>query len=147
MSSRARLRTHLSRHLQFLREQRGLRPGPAAPEHRQHVEGGHNHLAGNGLIAAGRGWYSSDDVEPPLRRPASDIGKALLYNRERFGMRWSVRFSDAADIQLAAMSRERAEPVKGQSFVCPEQTGAASNCANCALCWHQPEQQVIFLTH
>lgn len=81
------------------------------------------------------------------RKPDSDIGKSLLYNRERFGMRWSVRFSDAADIQLAAMSRERAEPVKGQSFVCPEQTGAVSNCANCALCWHQPEQQVIFLTH
>ena len=30
MSSRARLRTHLSRHLQFLREQRGLRPGQLA---------------------------------------------------------------------------------------------------------------------
>jgi len=80
-------------------------------------------------------------------RPDSDIGKALLYNYQRFGMRWSVRFSDAADIQLSAMSAEVSKPVKGQSFICPEQTGAASNCANCTLCWQQPEQQVIFLTH
>ena len=80
-------------------------------------------------------------------KPDSDIGKALMYNYKRFGERWVVRFSNAKEIQLSAMSAEVSEPVKGQSFICPEQTGAASNCANCALCWQQPEQQVIFLTH
>jgi len=77
----------------------------------------------------------------------SEIGQELAYNRYLYGMRWAVRFSNDLDFAFSANSTERAEPVKGQSFICPEQTGAAANCANCALCWQAPDKQVLFLTH
>jgi len=80
-------------------------------------------------------------------KPDSDIGLAIRAVRGGFQERFSIRFSDAVNVRFSAMSRERAEPVKGQSFICPEQTGAAANCANCALCWAAPDKQVIFLTH
>jgi len=78
---------------------------------------------------------------------SSDIGRALAMTRNIYGTRWSVRFSNNLDLPFAANSTERAEPVKGQSFICPEQTGAAANCANCALCWSAPDKQVLFMTH
>ena len=77
----------------------------------------------------------------------SDIGMALAYNRHLFGNRWAVRFSNDLDYQFAANSNERIKPVKGQYFVCPEQTGDVANCANCALCWAATDRQVLFMTH
>ena len=77
----------------------------------------------------------------------SDIGIALAYNRYIFETRWSVRFSNDLDFAFSANSTERAAPVKGRSFVCPEQTGDVANCANCALCWSADDRQVLFMTH
>ena len=80
-------------------------------------------------------------------KPNSDIGLALRAVRGGYGERFAVRFSDALDMRFSANSVERTEPIKGQSFVCPEQTGKAKNCANCALCWSANDRQVLFLTH
>lgn len=77
----------------------------------------------------------------------SDIGLAIRAVRGSFGNRFAVRFSNDLDFAFSANSTERVEPVKGQSFICPEQTGAAANCANCALCWSAPDKQVLFMTH
>ena len=77
----------------------------------------------------------------------SDIGLAIRAVRGGFGNRFAVRFSNDLTYKFAANSTERAAPVKGKSFVCPEQTGDVANCANCALCWSADTRQVLFMTH
>ena len=77
----------------------------------------------------------------------SDIGLAIRAVRGGFGNRFAVRFSNDLIYKFAANSTERAAPVKGRSFVCPEQTGDVANCANCALCWSADTRQVLFMTH
>ena len=52
-----------------------------------------------------------------------------------------LRALHAPDINAA---RELARPVRG--FICPEQTGAVRNCAECAACW-QLRRPVVFLDH
>jgi hypothetical protein len=79
--------------------------------------------------------------------PASMLGQLIGIVREKYGQRFSVRFSDALDHNFAALSEERAEPVPGKSFACPEQTGQVANCASCAACWQAQDRQVIFATH
>jgi hypothetical protein len=81
------------------------------------------------------------------RTRASVIGQQISITRNIYGSRFSVRFSNDLDFTFSANSLERQQPRKGKSFICPEQTGGASNCANCALCWTAPDRQVIFLTH
>ena len=77
----------------------------------------------------------------------SNIGHILDLIRQTYGSRFSVRFSNDLDCTFSANSTERAKPVKGKSFVCPEQTGDVANCANCALCWSADTRQVLFMTH
>ena len=75
------------------------------------------------------------------------IGQAIAGVYEKHKKRFSVRWSDRPELAFSANSAELAQPIKGQSFICPEQTGAAGGCADCALCWEQPDRDVIFLTH
>ena len=77
----------------------------------------------------------------------SSIGHILDLIRQRYGSRFSVRFSNDLDYIFSANSTERAKPKAGKSFVCPEQTGDVANCANCALCWAATDRQVLFMTH
>jgi len=77
----------------------------------------------------------------------SPIGNELQFTNALFRHRFNVRFSDGLDVKFSAISADKKQPVKGEAFICPEQTGATPNCANCALCWEQPEQQVLFITH
>ena len=77
----------------------------------------------------------------------SSIGHIIDLVRQTYGSRFSVRFSNDLDYAFSANSTERAAPVKGRSFVCPEQTGDVANCANCALCWTATDRQVLFMTH
>ena len=77
----------------------------------------------------------------------SSVGHILDLIRQTYGSRFSVRFSNDLTYKFAANSTERVKPVKGKSFVCPEQTGDVANCANCALCWSADTRQVLFMTH
>ena len=77
----------------------------------------------------------------------SPVGLAIRSLTNFMGNRFAVRFSNDLTYKFAANSTERAEPVKGRSFVCPEQTGDVANCANCALCWSADDRQVLFMTH
>ena len=77
----------------------------------------------------------------------SSIGLAIRSLTNFMGNRFAVRFSNDLTYKFAANSTERAKPVKGRSFVCPEQTGDVTNCANCALCWSADTRQVLFMTH
>ena len=77
----------------------------------------------------------------------SPIGLAIRSLTNFMGNRLAVRFSNDLTHMFAANSTERAKPVKGRSFVCPEQTGDVANCANCALCWSADTRQVLFMTH
>jgi hypothetical protein len=83
------------------------------------------------------------------RRPWSAIGKEIQAARNAFGMRWSIRWSDAPNMksQFTANSERLDSPEPGQSLVCPEQTGASPSCADCMLCWMQPERRIVFLDH
>jgi len=77
----------------------------------------------------------------------SNIGHILNLTRKTYGSRFSIRFSNDLNYTFSANSTERAKPVKGKSFICPEQTGDVANCANCALCWSADTRQVLFMTH
>ena len=79
--------------------------------------------------------------------PDSVIGKTIGWVRDRFGERFSVRYSNAPDWQFSANSADLYKPTKGKSIVCPEQTGAAESCATCTLCWSAPDKQILFVTH
>jgi hypothetical protein len=81
------------------------------------------------------------------RTRESEIGQVIDITRQRYGERFSVRFSNNLDHIFSANSTERAKPKAGKSFVCPEQTGDVANCANCALCWAATDRQVLFMTH
>ena len=81
------------------------------------------------------------------RTRESKIGQRIEKTRQRFGNRFSVRFSNNLDYIFSANSTERQQPKAGQSFVCPEQTGDVANCASCALCWAATDRQVLFMTH
>ena len=83
------------------------------------------------------------------RRPWSAIGKEIKSARDTFGMRWSIRWSDAPKMksQFTANSERLDQPEPGRAIVCPEQTGASPSCADCMLCWMQPNQRIIFLDH
>lgn len=79
--------------------------------------------------------------------PASDIGRELTRNRGAFGARWSVRWSDQPVHEFSANSENLDKRQKGHAFICPEQEKKTASCATCALCWEQPKQRVVFLTH
>tara|TARA_Y100000114_G_scaffold36311_1_gene31827 strand:- start:71 stop:760 length:690 start_codon:yes stop_codon:yes gene_type:complete len=81
------------------------------------------------------------------RTRESKIGQRIEKTRQRFGNRFSVRFSNNLDYIFSANSTERQQPKSGHSFICPEQTGDVANCANCALCWAATDRQVLFMTH
>lgn len=75
------------------------------------------------------------------------IGQAIAETQAKHGKRFAVRWSDRPELDYSANSAELDTPEKGRSIICPEQTGGAGGCANCALCWEQPNRNVIFLTH
>jgi len=81
------------------------------------------------------------------RDPSDDIGREITRNRGAFGARWSIRWSDIPQIVFSANSESLDKRQKGHAFVCPEQEGKTKSCATCALCWEQPKQRVVFLTH
>ena len=79
--------------------------------------------------------------------PDSDIGIEIKFCRDKFGERFSVRFSNAPTHQFSANSADLYQPEKGKSLVCPEQTGKSESCAACTVCWSAPDKQILFLTH
>jgi len=81
------------------------------------------------------------------RTYTSDIGRAIKTVKDLFGSRFSVRFSNAPNIKFSANSADLYKPVKGESLVCPEQTGKSESCATCTVCWSAPDKQVLFMTH
>ena len=88
--------------------------------------------------------HNHPDSPEPYNRA---IGQAIAETLAKHGKRFAVRWSDRPDLSFSANSEAIDQPEKGVSFICPEQTGEAGGCANCALCWEQPNRNVIFLTH
>ena len=79
--------------------------------------------------------------------PNSPIGAAIRAVRNVFNDRFAVRFSNAPNYNFSANSADLFEPVKNQSVICPEQTGATESCATCTICWAAKDMQVLFQTH
>jgi hypothetical protein len=52
--------------------------------------------------------------------PDSDIGIEIKFCRDKFGERFSVRFSNAPTHQFSANSADLYKPEKNKSIVCPE---------------------------
>ena len=74
--------------------------------------------------------------------PGTDIGDAIGRLRGEEWGRFAVRFSDLPEDSLSANSEE----ITTKGVACPEQTGKAKSCADCALCWTM-DKPVKFLTH
>jgi hypothetical protein len=75
------------------------------------------------------------------------IGLLLKTVRDKYGERWSVRFSGNAVEVFSANSLDIEKPVAGFSVACPEQTGATKSCATCTICWSAPDRRILFATH
>jgi len=79
--------------------------------------------------------------------PGTEIGDAVqrVIDRNGFG-RFAVRFS-GWDGARAAVTVEAADEARtADAVLCPQQTGAASHCATCALCWGS-QRTIAFLRH
>lgn len=77
--------------------------------------------------------------------PGTEIGDAVGRVIERNGFkRFAVRFSGWTG-DLAAITVDSAPEAVG-AIMCPQQSGAASHCATCALCWGS-ERNIAFLRH
>ena len=80
----------------------------------------------------------------PLERA---IGQAIQRVKDRHPDRFRIRWSDRPDLPDSANSEDMAQPVKGESLICPEQEGRTGGCGDCVLCWEQPSRNIIFKTH
>jgi hypothetical protein len=74
------------------------------------------------------------------------IGREVMAMNLRYPDRWAVRISGNNDSCGPTQWYAAEEKFRGQSFDCPEQTGKAASCADCAACW-QSSMTVRFLSH
>ena len=82
------------------------RPATTAPEHRQDVEGGDDHLARDHLLAAGDGRDPRNDVEIPGGGPACDIGDRIAHPGRKFmdsveGSQWQPHWRSVFHLRTA----------------------------------------------
>lgn len=77
--------------------------------------------------------------------PGTEIGDAVRRVIERNGFtRFAIRYSGWSG-ELGAVTVD--DPTEaGDAIMCPQQTGASSHCATCALCWGS-ERSIAFLRH
>lgn len=78
--------------------------------------------------------------------PDSYIGKAIYVLNLRYAERCVIRYSRNEESNGMGSLFAADESFDGSSFVCPEQTGKAKSCADCALCW-KATKTVRFLSH
>ena len=70
------------------------------------------------------------------------IHNELMVTRFGFPERWAVRWSDTCGTFSA-----NSEELTSEGIVCPEQEGRTKACTTCALCWDQPDKNIIFKSH
>jgi hypothetical protein len=81
------------------------------------------------------------------REQGTKIGNAIFIMNLRYPDRCVIRSSRNKKYNgLGEFSYAADESFEGESFDCPEQTGKANSCADCALCW-QTKKTVRFATH
>jgi len=79
--------------------------------------------------------------------PGTEIGDAVLRVIGRAGFsRFAVRFSGWSGALAAVTIDIEADAKVRDAVVCPQQTGGASHCATCALCWGS-QRNIAFLAH
>ena len=74
------------------------------------------------------------------------IGREVMALNLRYPTRWAVRISSSQESTDPMNIFAAEEGFTGPSFDCPEQTGKAASCADCAACW-QSTKTVRFLSH
>ena len=67
------------------------------------------------------------------RLPGTEIGDALWQIASNQWERFAIRFSGMRGDEMASQIVPDDDPM---AILCPAQTGQASCCATCALCWH-----------
>jgi len=82
-------------------------------------------------------------------KPTSELGKQIKHVIDKMSFeRFAIRFSNS-NVNLSANSTEYKPRVIGQlkGLICPEQDNKVDSCSNCALCWNDKAQQILFKTH
>ena len=82
-------------------------------------------------------------------KPTSEFGKQIKHVIDKMSFeRFAIRFSNS-NVNLSANSTEYKPRVIGQlkGLICPEQDNKVDSCSNCALCWNDKAQQILFKTH
>lgn len=86
-------------------------------------------------------------------KPDSPIGTMIksIINMVGFN-KFAIRFSNS-NVNLSANSTEfkprliGSKNVSLKPIICPEQENRVDSCSNCALCWNDKAQQILFQTH
>lgn len=79
--------------------------------------------------------------------PGTAIGDAIAQVISRNGFdRFAVRYSGWSGFRGSITIDHDAEADAADAVLCPQQTGATSHCATCALCWGS-ERNIAFLRH
>lgn len=99
-----------------------------------------------------RFWSGLLDAYPRLSvygytawSPSSDIGKAIATAKARHGDRFAIRWSNGGAASDCTVPVQRVDEAVN-AIVCPEQTGATTACATCALCWGTT-RNIAFVEH
>ena len=86
-------------------------------------------------------------------KPTSELGKQINSVINEIGFtRFAIRFSNS-NVNLSANSTEfkprliASKNVSLKPIICPEQENKVDSCSNCALCWNDKAQQILFQTH
>lgn len=97
---------------------------------------------------AWRGWM---EKFPGLRvfgftawEPTSEVGKVVNGANQQFPDRWRVRFSGHVLGGLGAVVVD--QPEDSRHVLCPFETGKATDCGACGLCWTM-DRTVEFVRH
>lgn len=79
--------------------------------------------------------------------PGTEIGDAVGQVFERHGYaRFAIRYSGWHGPLGAVTIDDAADAADSDAVLCPQQTGASSHCATCALCWGS-DRNIAFLRH
>lgn len=80
------------------------------------------------------------------RTENDSIGREIKRTKERFGRRFSIRWSSRTALRDGAIPIFQKADCPEQTFICPEQTRRTDCCATCGLCWNT-DKNVAFLEH
>ena len=80
------------------------------------------------------------------RRADDPIGGEVLTQKQTWGRRFAIRWSDGKLARDCTATIHKSEDCPPNAFVCPEQVGRVDGCGKCGACW-TGDKNVAFIAH